>query len=400
MKIKYLYLSLCVFSLFFFSSCDNVENIEVDYAETNMELIEVDKIPYLKNKSLSNIIKTIDYVVLETNDDSLFGEITDIKVVNEKIFIHDRVSDSILVFSAQGKFLNRIDAKGEGPGEFVDIESFTIDSDNDQIIIGAKGKILVYDFKGSLRSEIKTVLGMAWQISYTGNNVLAIYTNYINIVEEQKFNHLLFYDLKDKQIVGRSLPFNKLVRLENMTSFYNSFSSGEVKYLSIPYKEYVWEISGNNVFPAFHIDFGDNSLSKEFEEDYLSNPRLTSSLVRQKVKDNGWSKLTGNAVLVGTDHLCFTYYEGGEYHEIIYDLNTRKGFKVEYSVINDLDGSDYITQRAVFKDQFVSIASAGDLLIHLEEGKIEDKDLEVLISDLEVEDNPVLRFIRYKSIKE
>ena len=126
------------------------------------------------------------------------------------IFIHDEITKSLLVFDRAGKFILRIEAIGEGPKEFSELVSFTIDGDMQHIIIGSHSKLIAYDFSGNYQYEIKSILGGATQVIYTGDRKLAVFTDYIQIDESQGFNHVAIFDLDDKKIVAKAIKMKVL----------------------------------------------------------------------------------------------------------------------------------------------------------------------------------------------
>src|SRR6056300_205469 len=77
--------------------------------------------------NLSDInIKDIDYIPLETNDASLFGNIHKLIVSDSCVYIID-YQQTILKFGTDGSFINRISKQGRGPEEYGDSFDFAID---------------------------------------------------------------------------------------------------------------------------------------------------------------------------------------------------------------------------------------------------------------------------------
>ena len=83
----------------------------------------------LKSVKSSDIIAEHTYIKLESSDSSLLGSVNQIEISGDRIYILDRdKTNSIFVFSMQGKFVQKLEAKGNGPGEFIAPQSFKIDS--------------------------------------------------------------------------------------------------------------------------------------------------------------------------------------------------------------------------------------------------------------------------------
>ena len=77
----------------------------------------------------------IQIVPLETTDDALIVEINKIEIRNNLIYILDNSVKSVFVYDFNGKYLNKINALGQGPGEYAFLSDMTV-SDSAVIIIG------------------------------------------------------------------------------------------------------------------------------------------------------------------------------------------------------------------------------------------------------------------------
>ncbi|MDR2147085.1 MAG: 6-bladed beta-propeller, partial [Tannerella sp.] len=75
-------------------------------------------------------------IVLETTDESLLSDrIARIVTDDSLLFVYDDTQEQVFVFDISGKYLHKIDRKGQGPGEYVQNCDFTLDTDNKQIIL-------------------------------------------------------------------------------------------------------------------------------------------------------------------------------------------------------------------------------------------------------------------------
>ena len=392
---------LCFLLIYIFLfGCNRIEDNKLDYDNESVVEINIPEVTFLEEENLSNLISDFSYIPLETNENSLIGEISSLILTANEVFVHDRITKAILIFDKDGKFLNKLEALGRGPEEFSELVSFTIDTDNNHIIIGDVGKIIAFDYDGKFVYEFKTLMGGAFQIAYTGEGKLAVHTNYIQLEEDQSYNYLVVFDLEKQHIVSQSIPFDKLARVENMTSFFNNISnsSSSVKYLSIPYKSHIWQLSGMKVTPAYYVNFGSNALPEDYEKNYLSNPRYSSSQLRSVELENNWHRISGGGALLNDKFLNFSYSRNGDFTEVYFDLQTKNAYQFKVPLNNDLDGSRFVVQRATYKDKFISIAGASGLVKRANEGKISNPEVLKLVSTLEIEDNPVLRILSYKEI--
>src|SRR5690606_26101942 len=67
------------------------------------------------------------YIPLETSANSMIGNISRLCYFRDQFFILDKKGNSILIFDKKGKFLDKIEAIGKGPGEYISLMDFAID---------------------------------------------------------------------------------------------------------------------------------------------------------------------------------------------------------------------------------------------------------------------------------
>ncbi len=73
---------------------------------------------------LSKIAINIKSVYLESTSNSLIGRVDQVIIdtINDLVIISDDMIDQILIFDSNGKYLKKISKKGEGPGEYNEID--------------------------------------------------------------------------------------------------------------------------------------------------------------------------------------------------------------------------------------------------------------------------------------
>lgn len=101
---------------------------------------KVRKYPDLLNEAVDTInysqfVDSIKYIPLETTDACLIGNITDVEISEEHIFVLDLQMQTVWIFSKEGKYHGQIFHKGDAPGEYVNMCQFEYDNNNKQIII-------------------------------------------------------------------------------------------------------------------------------------------------------------------------------------------------------------------------------------------------------------------------
>jgi len=106
-----------------------------------------------EEKYLSSVFKNSEIIRLETIDESLIGQnINKIRKCNNKYYIsYDNVA--LIIFDQQGKFLNRIQKIGGGPGEYARLNDFDV-LPNGNIVLQDSKKIIFYSSTGDFIKAI------------------------------------------------------------------------------------------------------------------------------------------------------------------------------------------------------------------------------------------------------
>lgn len=103
----------------------------------------------------SNIFKSYKLIPLETNEHCMIGRIDELEVVNDTIYVFDRdIAKSLYVFDMNGQYIRKIGKLGQGPGEYIQAKSFTVDESRKEIQILDRGKILIFSLTGNLIREL------------------------------------------------------------------------------------------------------------------------------------------------------------------------------------------------------------------------------------------------------
>jgi hypothetical protein len=104
---------------------------------------------------LSEFATDVEFIQFENIQEALLGEIQDIQLTKDYIFVNSGRSP-LVQFFRNGKYIRHIGTTGRGPGEYDICRIFSIDEKNKIIYIQANAihKMLVYNFDGEY---IKTI---------------------------------------------------------------------------------------------------------------------------------------------------------------------------------------------------------------------------------------------------
>ncbi|WP_170179755.1 6-bladed beta-propeller [Flavivirga rizhaonensis] len=246
-----------------FSSCKKIVN-ELD--NVNLEHIKVDIQEKYPEGDFKEYFSSSKIIALETTERSIFSKIDRISLHKDKIFILDRNTDAVLIFSNTGKFLNKIQYIGKGPMEYISLHDFTIDENRGHIILYTDRpyKLITYTIEGQFLKEEK-IKGFYFNMGFKDNNLFLL-------VKEKKDKMFLEYNLETqakKRFVDLNEKdeffFNLVIESPNIIRSKNVF-------ISQLYSETIYEYDGNEVKPKYFVDYGeqkapDNIINK-FEKNY------------------------------------------------------------------------------------------------------------------------------------
>jgi hypothetical protein len=144
-----------------FLSCNSPSKQEVNSDMKTLEYpvkLDIETLINRKAKLLSfnEIIDTIEFIPLETKDECLIGRIRKIDFNNDYIFIGQ--GSAIFQFSIDGNFIQQVGQRGRGPGEYMQMRDMVLV--NDTLFVNGRHKVLRFNGKGELMSEISIPLSI------------------------------------------------------------------------------------------------------------------------------------------------------------------------------------------------------------------------------------------------
>ena len=137
--MKKLLLFLILISVLF-SGCSSKKN-------DNIGVIDLLSQPSDKLSKLSEIASDVEYIPLQTSENSLISYIHDLKTDSTRYYIY--ILTKILCFDKKGKFLDELDNTGRGPEEYIYINDWDISPEKNLLLICANKKILLYNNTGN-----------------------------------------------------------------------------------------------------------------------------------------------------------------------------------------------------------------------------------------------------------
>ena len=102
---------------------------------------------------LSEVATDVDFIKLEVTENSMIRNIRDVIIADDYVLVDD-YSEGVFRFSKDGKFLNKIGKKGNGPQEYLYILQTFLDEKNNEILLFTGRGIKIYTIEGVYKRTI------------------------------------------------------------------------------------------------------------------------------------------------------------------------------------------------------------------------------------------------------
>jgi hypothetical protein len=276
-----------------------------------------------KDFEINDIVKDIQYILLENKKECVFSEITKLIIENNRIYILDFSGKSLLVFDINGKFLHKVGSIGGGPGEYARYINFDVHDNMVYVYDFSNHRILIYDEMGKYKENIKS-----------------------------SFNFFDLYILKQKKYLlslsGENGENNKVALttdLKKMETAYFSFSKdfkgnklnvrafhpfqGKIAYMH-PVSDtlFIFDEQGN-AENSYFFDFGDKKVPQQLKNDY-------SEMLKQE-HDNNYIYILDVPIIIKQYIFAELVIGSQQYfsvfdiqkNELTYELRTPENFNIK-----------------------------------------------------------------------
>lgn len=354
-------------------SCDKNESLSCE------KVIQIENIEKNVSFQLSDVMDSITYLVLETNDDCLIGNSTKIVHKNDQFFIGDYdVANSIFIFSDSGKYKCKIHAIGQGPGEFLKITDFCVNQRGFIYILDAsQEKIITFDNKGKFVRELKLHDCDGDYIGYIEVvNSFAIYSSFRTY---QGCSNLMIVNEKGK-IEKKYLKISKKVNpdLTIPALDLNSYVPNSIQFCQM-YDSNVYRLVDDRLTIAYKFDFGMYSLPDDYiERETVSHNDNYCRVVYTRETENCLYYCVGKKDRIGIGFYLkdqnLNYFGASTLKDDVLPL------------INDIDHMDFYNFYGSDTTCFFSLYEVSAVINNPEASQ----RLKNSIKDVDIENNPII----------
>lgn len=315
-KMKYSYL---IFILYLCFSCvshqdkENVINIDLNHS-----------MPYI---SYSQLTDSISYLTLNTIDSCLISGVEKICTDGDTIILKDNKRGGVFVFTQQGKFVKQINYVGNGPEEFVEVNSLAVDKE--------KNLICIYDISGQKINKY----------TYQGQFVESVpmkhfIRDFAVLGENAQCMILPFYAQKSEcgvwladarnEVIKHLLPdVPKEHKFEYMSTYYNQTAPDEIYYYDRN-NDYLYLITKDSAQVVYKMNL------KQRLPDKL---RLTDVPDAKLLK--GYAMM--NDFYISQKYVIIIYYVFGDkeypFRWVIIDRKNKQQPLITHNLKNDIDNN-------------------------------------------------------------
>jgi len=373
--------------------------IDIDNAEKNDEIL------------LSEICSNVKTIILETNDSVLIKQDGGVQVYKDYIFVLNKSDDACLyAFSKEGRFIRKYGNRGNGPGEYLSIKDFTIDTENDIIYLmdDDANQILLYDintgkYMNKIKLERKTF--NCFHLQYN-NNKLYTDINYWHINESGCMLQKIDQTTGQQQQCWLDPQYNKgwnggisiIDRLEE-SPFYVRHQEA-CKYIFY-FADTIISI-GKNQIESYAVIKEKNWITSKDISQIAEDLNYDKVQTFQTIRNKGFS-YNINSYMEWNDFISFFYIKNHYKYFVLYNKKTGKT-RTTQSLTNDMAyGKPWIVNGFSCSDEnglyeIIGMFSLNRYLERIKEDNFLKRSLDKYeeLKNLPEDTNPVIFYYEFK----
>lgn len=335
----------------------------------NNEIIHLKDVK-TKNVEISSIADSIYYIALETKEECFIKSIKQIKFTEDKIFILDGWK-KILIFSKEGAFLNKINNRGKGPGEYRRISDFALNPKENTVYLLDDHEILGYDYWGNYKH---------YKIKINNYNTFHFHDNHFYchapvVIHGKNQNYKLDVIDMEGSVIQSYLPVKKdNTSKSRFISFGKFYTLNEKVFLLEPGKNTIYKVDTNSIKQKYQFIYENNKNERRklSSKQILESPNM---VLYHYTIENQWNLL---------------YIDKKNKHKINVKTAENKA-AFENDILNDKP----IRPRFIEGNLLIELVYPHNFKKYIKSNKTQYKEY-MDINDFSVGDNPIIRIIELK----
>ncbi len=361
---------------------ENVETVKFSFNDENP--------PY------NEVFKETKIISLETNENCLIAEISQMEIWQNKFFILDCKLNALSVFDADGKYLYRIGRLGKGPGEYIRPRYFYIDKNEESIKIfdAPTKKLMCFNILGKLTKEIK-LKNYLRAIGSTNSGYWGFCPNKENSeVDEEQKKYVKFILFNSVGKVKDYVKGEKSIDQLNFSNTYIASRFGDSISFVEPYLPYIYSLNDGQISIKYNIDYSGCFPSRKILNRVDEMKRPLNRSERKLLDDLGEKYVSKFMRFYENENwlFLFTAFKGTS---LFYNKKTKKTIEIS-KYIHSMDTWEtylpsccYIEGNSLYNQ--LNYQSAKWLFEATADKSIKRADdLKLLLNSMKFDDNPVI----------
>jgi|GEM_PF-3121057 hypothetical protein len=394
MKITHQILTVLIISLtLLILSCkprkiDNevIKSLEFTILKINPKQVQKD------NNKISLFSNSIKYIPLETQDSILVGSIDKIVTRNNKIYILDKMTETIFCFNIEnGKFLYKLNKKGNGPNEYFSVMDFNVNEDEEIVIYSSNQGLLFYDNNRFVKKIDLSIIASDFYIDRKDTIYfhLGRFPNQ-TIFQEFPKQYRLIKTVKDT-IIDKYLPYEYndyylRIPIAKNSLFISQDTLNIIDYLN----QETYSVVNGNISGKYKFTFTNNK--ETFN--YNNSKTLNNSILEKIKKDN----YTGLSSYLESENYIFISYNIEKF--VMYSYIVKNDLKVNNLGIFYFDDFNNIPfgghMLGINNNELIAFMEPTTLLDLIRGNNAVSENLRVLKNKLDPSNNPIIVIINLK----
>ncbi|MDR0682816.1 MAG: 6-bladed beta-propeller [Dysgonamonadaceae bacterium] len=201
--------------------------------------------------SMLDYFKSVELIPLETHPEALIGQLRKIIYYKDRYYTLDRQQFIVHVFDDEGKFVFKIDKRGQGPGEYSMLDDIHINGYTGHLeLLCPMGFVYDYDLSGEY---VKTTWVTNEHLRAV-HEIIAIDENTLVFFARAESNKIFYYDLDKEKI--RHEEFEEDRDIGSFSCYYSFYQYNGEWYFIRPYHNVVYKVGGEGLEESYAWDFG------------------------------------------------------------------------------------------------------------------------------------------------
>lgn len=352
----------------------------------------------VSNKLINDysFVKSARYVFLESTVP--IASVDRLIIYNDTIIILDKKMQSVYLFSINGNYISEINKKGRGPGEYVNIDDFTVDNDIKEIVVLDRNsnKLLYYDFEGEFQKDIDLGWKLFNKVAYIDFNFFLqnSSSNFYNKEQCEFYTPLQKYDINSQGFIGYFPDGNTMSHIGVDNNAF--FSNGDNLYYMDNWSYKIYRIDTTEISNIFTLNFQGN------EKFHTNNKNISN--INDLIDSNYIFDI--KHICVSEKFLSLCYIKNRKLYQIVYDRNQGKTiFHSDSPIIVSAELLKkmiihYSYPQFCHNDDFISIIQPSTIKNMYANIIVQDAPAEIStvldkINNVDINDNPILVFYKF-----